>query len=402
MTHPAPQSPAPLALSGARVFTGVTMLDGHAVVIAGRRIAGVVPEAAVPAGARRHALNGGLLAPGFIDLQVNGGGGVLFNDAPSAESIRAIGTAHRRFGTTGFLPTLISDTRDKMMAAAEAVRQARRDPPPGVPVVLGLHLEGPFLNPERRGVHDPAMIRPAEPADIALLESLAGDPALGRLLVTLAPERAPPGLIARLSAAGAIVAAGHSAATHDQIRAALAKGLAGFTHLFNAMTPLGSREPGVVGAALADPESWCGVIADGHHVHPATLRIAIAAKRRGRMLLVSDAMPPVGAAEPGFRLYGQDIVVAGGRCTTADGTLAGSALDMGAAVRNAVGLAGVDLAEALCMASAVPAAALGLEAELGAIRPGCRADLVLLDRDLRVKTTWVDGVPAESLSATCG
>ncbi len=382
---------AMVALCGCDVFTGAGRLDRHAVVIADGEVAAVLPEAQLPAGAVRQRLEGGLLAPGFIDLQVNGGGGVLFNDAPSAESIAAIGAAHRRFGTTGFLPTLISDRREAMAAAAEAVRQARADPAEDGARVLGLHLEGPFLNPLRRGVHDPAQVRPPTADDIAFLECLAADPALGRLLVTLAPEIVPPGTIARLSRAGAIVAAGHSAATFDQIGAALAEGLAGFTHLFNAMTPLGSREPGVVGAALTDLASWCGVIADGYHVHPASLRLAIAAKPRGRVVLVTDAMPPVGAAEPAFRLYGQPIGVTAGRCTTADGTLAGSALDMAAAVRNAVAWLGVTLEDALHMASTGPAAVLGLGTGLGRIAPGAVADLVWLDHAGQVGGTWVAG-----------
>lgn len=394
-----------LALQDCRVFTGEVMLDHHAVVIDGARIAAVVPEDSVPKGATCRHLGGGVLAPGFIDLQVNGGGGVLFNDHPSAAAIATIGVAHRRFGTTGFLPTLISDSRAAMAAAAEAVRQARAATPGDGARVLGLHLEGPFLNRERRGVHDPAQVRAPTPEDVAFLEALAADPALGRLLVTLAPEVVPPGTIARLSHAGAIVAAGHTAATFEQIAAAFAEGLAGFTHLFNAMSPLGSREPGAVGAALANPASWCGIIADGHHVHPATLRVALAAKPRGRIVLVTDAMPPVGAADPAFALYGQPITVQDGRCTTANGTLAGSALDMAAAVRNAVAWLEQPPDDALRMASTWPAAVLGVDAAFGRIVSGAPADLVHLDESGRVTETWLAGcavVAGVRTDAGCG
>lgn len=379
-----------LALTATRLFDGFRMLERHAVLVEGDRVRAVVPAGDIPAGARRRDLGGGLLAPGFIDLQVNGGGGVLFNDDPTPGTIRAIGRAHRRFGTTGFLPTLITDVPDTLPAAVAAARAVMAEPPDDAARVLGVHLEGPFLNVARRGVHAAEHIRAMTEDDIALLCRLAGGP--GRILVTLAPECVPPGAIRRLTGAGLIVAAGHTAATYDEIQAALAEGLAGFTHLFNAMSPFGSREPGTVGAALAAPEAWCGIIADGHHVHPAALRVAVAAKSRGLVLLVTDAMPPVGAADPSFRLYGQTITATGGRCTTADGTLAGSALDMAGAVRNAVDLLGLPVEHALRMASAYPASALFPEPRFGRLVPGRLADLVLLDDDLRAIETWVGGV----------
>lgn len=373
-----------LALTGGRIFTGKTVLDGQAVLIADGRIVDLVAADAVPADYARTDLGGGLLAPGFIDVQVNGGGGVLFNDTPTVDTIRTIATSHRRFGTTGLLPTLITDTEPVRRAAIDAMRRALTETVPGV---LGIHLEGPFLNVARKGVHRADLIVPAGPDDIDLLCSLE----VGRTLVTLAPEKAPPGMIARLAAAGVHVCAGHTAGTYDDIRAALDAGLTGFTHLFNAMSPLTSREPGVVGAALDDDGSWCGLIVDGHHVHPASLRVAIAAKKRGRMMLVTDAMPPVGARDPSFVINGETIFVIDGRCATADGTLAGSALDMATAVRNTVGLVGLPLEEALRMASAYPADFLGLELELGAIAPGYRADLVLLNDRIEVVETWIAG-----------
>ncbi|MEE8271470.1 MAG: N-acetylglucosamine-6-phosphate deacetylase, partial [Alphaproteobacteria bacterium] len=262
------------ALTGARIFSGERTVEGHAVLIGDGLIVDVVPEERIPSTAARHALGGGLLAPGFVDCQVNGGGGVMFNHAPGVDGIRTIAAAHRRFGTTGLLPTLITDGPGTIPKAIDAVRDAIAA---GVPGVLGIHIEGPFINVERKGAHDPALIRVPGPDDVAALKSLA----VGRTLVTLAPENMPGGVIADLATAGVLVAAGHTAASYEQTRAALAAGVTGFTHLFNAMTPLGSRAPGVVGAALDDPDSWCGLIVDGVHVHATTLRLAIAVKRRG-------------------------------------------------------------------------------------------------------------------------
>ena len=373
-----------LALTGCRVFTGDDMLERHAVLIRDGRIADIVADDAIPGDADRKAFGGGLLAPGFIDLQVNGGGGVMFNDTLSVDGIRTIGVAHRRFGTTGFLPTLISDQPDTIPAAIAAVRQAIKQRVPGV---LGVHIEGPFLNVARKGVHDPAVIRRAEPGDIADLKSLG----VGRTLVTLAPETAPDGMIRDLADAGVRVAAGHTAASYDQIRAAFDEGLTGFTHLFNAMTPMEGRAPGVVGAALDHPSSWCGLIADGIHVHPASLRVAIAAKPRGTMFLVSDAMATIGATDKAFQLNGETITEIGGRLATADGTLAGSALDMASAVRNTVHLLHQPLEEALRMASLYPATFMGLDDRIGRIAPGHRADLVLLDDEIAVLETWIGG-----------
>ena len=375
-----------LALVGARVFDGERMRDGTAVVLESGRIAELRPVAGLPSGIERRSV-AGLLAPGFIDVQVNGGGGVLFNADPTVDAIRSIGAAHRRFGTTGFLPTFITDRREKMKAAIAAVRAALEA---GVPGVLGIHLEGPFLNPARKGVHDDAFMRPIDDADIALLASLGR----GRTLVTLAPEMVPPGAIARLAAAGVIVAAGHTAASYETIKAARRQGLTGFTHLFNAMPPLAGREPGPAGAALEDRECWCGIIADLHHVAPATLRLALAARGTERTMLVTDAMPSVGTDLAHFDLLGQTIRRENGRLTTADGRLAGSDLDMASAVRNAVEHLGVSLDDALRMAARAPAAFLGLDRELGRIAPGFRADLVLLDDHLHVTETWIGGAAA--------
>jgi N-acetylglucosamine-6-phosphate deacetylase len=371
------------ALVAGRVFDGNEIRTGLAVLLDGARIAALVPDGEVPVNAERIALGGALLAPGFIDLQVNGGGGVLFNATPTAEAIRAIGAAHRRFGTTGFLVTFITDSHEAMAAAIAATRQALAERVPGL---LGLHLEGPFLNPARRGIHDAAHVRMPNQADLELLAALP----VGRTLVTLAPEQAPPDLIETLVASGVVVAAGHTDASYEQAMVGFARGVSGVTHLFNAMTALASRAPGMVGAALDRPSVWCGLIVDGHHVAPAALRIAIAAKPKGTMILVTDAMPPAAGGPPSFDLGGKPIRSEAGRLVGADGTLAGADLVMTDAVRNAVDLLDLPLEEALRMASLYPARAMGI-ADRGRIAPGQVADLVLLDDGFNVLESWIAG-----------
>ena len=375
-----------IALTGARVFDGVRIVDGHSVVIADKKIAAVVPDGDLPADATWRRLQG-LLAPGFVDVQVNGGGGVLFNDERTADGIAAIGAAHRPTGTTGFLPTFITDTRAHMQEAIDAARDGLEA---GVPGLLGIHIEGPFLAPERKGVHDSNLFRAVDEEDIALVTSLGA----GRTLMTLAPERVPPETIARLAAAGVIVSAGHTAASYETIAKARAAGLTGFTHLFNGMPPLAGRAPGPVGAALDDPNSFVGIVVDLFHVSAASLRVAIAAHGWQRMVLVTDAMPSVGSDLTEFLIDGNVITRRDGRLTRGDGTIAGSDLDMATAVRNCVHALGLPLEAALHMASRAPAEFLRLGSELGRIAPGYRADLVLLDDDLHVTETWIDGVPA--------
>jgi N-acetylglucosamine-6-phosphate deacetylase len=373
----------PHAIAADVVFDGDAVRERHAVIIAGEHIVGVMPRSDVPRSLPMDEMpEGAWLAPGFIDVQVNGGGDVLFNNEPTVEAIATIATAHRRFGTTALLPTFITDRPDKMAAAIAAVEQAAAIHP----AILGIHLEGPFLSPDKPGVHDPAAIRRPELSDVELFTSLRG----GVTLVTLAPEEAPAGFIAALARAGVRVSLGHSMATYEDTRAAMAEGLTGFTHLFNAMRPLGSRDPGPIAAALEAPDCFYGLIVDGEHVHPAMLNLAL--RGAGRPMLVSDAMPPVGGQRATFTLYGEEITVRDGRCLRADGTLAGAAFDMAGAVRNCVRLLGLPLPIALRMASATPAAFLGLSDKLGRLAPGLRADLVAFaPDDVRVIATWVAG-----------
>jgi N-acetylglucosamine-6-phosphate deacetylase len=380
------------AVAASHVFDGDVLHRDAAVVIGGTDIAAVIPRSDVPRGiAIRSLPDGAWLAPGFIDLQVNGGGDVLFNDTPTPDAIRAIAAAHRRFGTTSLLPTLISDTTEKIRAALDAVDAVSGDEPG----ILGIHLEGPFISPERPGVHDPRVIRTPTPDDVALLTALRR----GAMLVTLAPEQVPEGFIAALTRAGARISLGHSMATYAQTRAAFAEGLTGFTHLFNAMRPLASREPGPIAAALEQPDVFFGMIVDGVHVDPAMLRLAL--RGSARPILVTDAMPPVGGSQPGFRLYGEAITVRDGRCTRADGTLAGAFLDMASAVRNCVRMLDVPLTQALRFAAMHPAEFIGVGDRLGRLASGYRADMVAFEpQDVSVIETWVAGarnrVPGET------
>jgi N-acetylglucosamine-6-phosphate deacetylase len=372
------------AVAADHVFDGTALHRHCAVVIEGPRIRGLVPRRelarTIPA---RDLPPGAWLAPGFIDTQVNGGGDVLFNDDPSPRGIARIAAAHRRFGTTALLPTLLSDTPEKMRAARGAIEAAAGREPS----IIGLHLEGPFLSTDKAGVHDRGMIRRPEPRDFELVSPLSR----GLTLVTLAPEQVPEGFVSQLAGAGVRVSLGHSMATYAQTRAALSEGLTGFTHLFNAMRPLASREPGPIAAALEDPRASFGIIVDGEHVAPAMLRLSL--RGAGRPMLVTDAMPPVGGSRSSFALYGQPVTVQGGWCTTAEGILAGSVLDMASAVRNCVRLLGIPLASALRLASAAPAAFLGVDRWLGHLAPGYRADMVALDPDrVEVFATWVAGV----------
>lgn len=371
------------------VFDGTRRHEHAGVIIDGSRVSRLVPRGEIPRSIPVRILpDGAWLTPGFIDLQVNGGGDALFNDAPTPEAISIIAAAHRRFGTTGFLPTLISDTPEKMQAAIAAVQMAMRTEP----TVLGIHLEGPFLSPERAGIHDHRLFRQPTPADAELLTARRR----GTLLVTLAPEQVPAGFIARLAGAGACVSLGHSMATYAKTRAAIGEGLTGFTHLFNAMRPMGSREPGPIAAALETPACSFGLIVDGIHVDPAMLRLAL--RGVGRPMLVTDAMPPVGGKRSTFTLYGDEIEVQDGRCARGDGTLAGAYLDMATAVRNCVHLLGLPLERALIFASSHPARFINRGTELGRLAPGSRADMLALDpQKVEVLETWVAGITDETL-----
>jgi N-acetylglucosamine-6-phosphate deacetylase len=372
-----------LRVANGGVVAGRAVLPAATIDVVDGRIAVIDPGIS---GRPDIDLDGGWLVPGFIDTQVNGGGGVLFNDDISAGAIAAIGAAHARFGTTAFLPTLISDSPGHIAAALDAADTAIAA---GVPGVVGVHIEGPFINEARRGIHEADRIRPIDDELVALL----GRPHAGQVVLTVAPELVGPAHIRALTRAGVIVSAGHSNATYDEVCAALDAGMTGFTHLFNAMSPLTHRAPGVVGAALDSSGSWCGLIVDNAHLHAATVRIAIKTKGLDRIMLVTDAMPSVGTGRAEFILQGKRIEVHDGACTYEDGTLAGSDLDMAAAFRNTVAITGLSPADVVRMSSESAAAFLGLSASHGALTVGRRADWVVLDVDLRARATWIGGLP---------
>jgi N-acetylglucosamine-6-phosphate deacetylase len=365
-------------LAPTRLFDGETVRTGAAVRVEGGRIAEVLDAA--PADAMRLD---GLLAPGLIDIQVNGGGGVLFNDAPTADTLRTIAAAHRKFGVTGIMATLLSDSREKTAAALDAVSEALEA---GVEGLIGLHLEGPWLSEPRRGVHPAANLRALDEIDLIMLTARRGLP----LMVTVAPERVSPEDIATLAGEGVRVSLGHTAADAATVEGALAAGATCFTHLFNAMPAMESRNPGPVGVALANGEAFAGLILDGIHVHPITARVAFLAKTSRRMILVSDAMATVGADRPDMSLFGETVSLSHGALRTASGTLAGAHLDMANAVRNALAMLRASEAEALRMATLTPAEFLGLS-DRGRITPGARADFVLLDAQFQPQGVWIDG-----------
>jgi len=374
---------ASLTIAAHRIFDGNDMRGAGSVTISQGRIEGITFGEPAPRATIRLPADV-ILAPGFIDVQVNGGGGGLLNEQPTEAGVRRIVEAHRRGGTTGCLPTLITD-RTEVIAQLAAVAQACLK----IPGVLGFHLEGPALNRKRKGIHPESEIRVPNGRDLAAIRSFGG---CGRSLVTLAPECVPAAMIDDLIGAGLRIAVGHSEATAAQTTQAADRGLSGVTHLFNAMSQLTAREPGLVGAALADNRLFAGIICDGIHVDRTSLRIALRCKGRSRLMLVTDAMPLVGTNERQFLLHGRQITLDENRLTGPDGTLAGAHLTMIEAVRNATALLDVPLADALIMASRTPAVFLGLRSELGLIAPGYRADLVAFNQNFEVVGTWVDGI----------
>ena len=379
-----PGSGDTFAIAAPAIFDGGDFVRDHCVLVRGDTVQALLPTGDCPRGVELVALERGTLAPGFIDLQVNGGGGQMFNNAPALDTLACIQAAHRSCGTTSLLPTLLSDTTEQQCAAVAAVRAASQANNPGI---LGIHLEGPFFNAARRGAHRDRFIRAPGEEDIAWLCSLQDL----RVVLTLAPEQFTLAQIARLADSGIVLCAGHTQASYSEMVDAAKAGLGGVTHLYNAMSPLTAREPGTVGAALDIDALWASVIADGHHVSPANIRLAQRAKPAGQLLLVSDAMATVGCDDDSFELYGETIREHRGALVNGEGKLAGSAIGLIQAVAYAAGDVGIPLAQCLRMASLYPAAVLGLDQGLGRISAGYRADLVHFDEDFRVHHTWVAG-----------
>lgn len=372
------------ALIAPALFDGVERHGPSALLIEGDSVRGRVAPAEVPSQYQRQELSSGVLAPGLLDLQVNGGGGVLFNNQPDAEALAAMARGHASAGVARILATLISDRPAVTEAGVQAAVAAAADAHSGI---LGVHVEGPFFSQERNGVHHSSWLRRVDDADWAWLEQAARVPAI----VTVAPEQVEPADIRRMVSLGLRVSAGHTNAVHDEVRRALDAGLSGFTHLYNAMRPLTGREPGVVGTALADSDSWCGIIADGIHVHPTSVRLALNAKPRGKLYLVSDAMATLGSDAKTFDLYGEQIHEENGRLVNAAGRLAGSAISLADAVRYCVRELKLSLDEAVAMASRYPAEYLGIDNRFGSLRSGRMADISWFDDDLNIQGLWRAG-----------
>ena len=382
--------PPPFAISADRIFDGYRWHNHALILIAGGIVQSITSR---DESASRWSTEvmppGTILAPGFIDLQVNGGGGILLNDQPTPDAMRAIAQAHRRYGTTSCLPTLISDTRAKAIVAIAAAKSlAGRDG------ILGLHLEGPFISPRRPGIHRGDYIATATMEDLDWLGELS---AVGSSMVTLAPECVPARFVKTLATSGIRCSVGHSEATADTLTAAVDEGLSGVTHLFNAMPAMSAREPGIVGMALTDDRLTAGIIVDGIHVDPVVVRAAFSAKNRNNIALVSDAMPTVGTEQDHFELMGRQIQLRDGRLVCENGTLAGAHLNLASAVKNAATFGGMFLDEALRAASLVPARFLGIERHRGTLVAGAQGDIVALTPNLDVFTTWVAGNRPQSV-----
>jgi N-acetylglucosamine-6-phosphate deacetylase len=374
---------------GARLFDGEKFHNDAALVVEGASIRALVDFDERPRGGDEVDLGGGILAPGFIDWQINGGGGKLFNAEPTVETIAAIAAAHRRAGVTGFLPTVVTDAPHVLAEALSAARAARAR----VPGALGIHVEGPFIDPRRKGVHPAEFIRPMRDEDVETLIAMRA----GVMVVTLAPSSVTLERIARLVEAGLVVSLGHTDASADEARAVFDAGVRAVTHLYNAMSQLSSRAPGVVGAALADPRVVCGLVADGEHAHPAAYRAAIAAKGAHGVALVSDAMPPAAGGPDVFELQGRRMTRVGRKLTAEDGTLAGAVITMRDAVAYVANDLRLPLSDALTMATLTPARLIGVNDEIGRLAPGRRADLVHLTDTLDVERVWMSGRAVEDL-----
>ncbi|MCW8092316.1 N-acetylglucosamine-6-phosphate deacetylase [Alteromonas sp. ASW11-130] len=327
----------------------------------------------------------GIICPGFIDTQVNGGGGFMLNHDPSRKAVDGIAKAHQQFGTTALLPTLITDRQDKMLVAADTIAAAIAG---NHQSVIGVHFEGPHLSTAKRGIHSSDSIRKINDNDIDMY--LRND--LGKVMLTIAPESLSPDIIKELSEKGVFISLGHSNADVDTVIAAIDAGATAFTHLFNAMSGLKAREPGMIGAALIHQHAYVGLIADMHHVHPANCLLAANCIGADRLMLVTDAMAHVGSAMQNMKWENTVITRYGEKLLTEEGTFAGSCLDMANAVKNMVNQVGIELGEVLKMATSTPAQFLNLTGR-GVLKPGCRADFVHLDHNLSVRQCWVGGQP---------
>ena len=374
----------PLRVRAHRLFDGAVTVENAVLEIVQDRISRVI-----------HDDKGcdielpGTLVPGFVDLQVNGGGGALFNASPSLATVERIASAHYRYGTTSFLPTVITDNIDKMRQAADAISDCISE---GTPGVLGIHYEGPFISEIKKGAHSEKYIRAISDAELEIFSRKD----IGKILVTIAPENVSPSDIGKLVDLGVVVSIGHTNASFDCVQNAINAGASGFTHLFNAMSPLNSREPGVTGAALLDDTTMCGLIVDGHHVAIPSCKLALKSKPKGGIYLVTDAMPPVGTSQRSFDFFDRRVFLKEGKLISSTGELAGSSLNMAAAVKNCIHLLDISFDEAIRMASLYPFLFIKRAGFLPIpnspmLRGGLPANFVQLDEELNVVSTWIGG-----------
>ena len=371
------------ALLGSQIFCGERFYDDHALLVEGKSIVDIVDKNNTPDNFNKIELDQGILAPGFIDLQVNGGGGVLFNNSPNKESLNTIIKAHQFFGTTSIMPTVISDSLEVLEQCIKTVTEEIKNNSS----LLGIHIEGPFFNTKYRGVHQKQYISTINSDYLNLFESLRGFP----VMLTLAPECISSQQLKHLTSLGIKTLAGHSDATYDELDDAIKNGLDGFTHLFNAMGQISAREPGVVGSALHFENTFASIIVDLHHVHPSLIQLAYQLKPKGKLFFISDSMATINHGKPSFELYDEVVNESDGRLVNSEGKLAGSSITQIDAVKNAYQKCNIPLNQALAMASRYPAEYLGIENHLGSLKPGYRADLVHFDSNFKVHNVWVSG-----------
>ena len=371
------------ALLGSQIFCGERFYDDHALLVEGKSIVDIVDKNNTPDNFNKIELDQGILAPGFIDLQVNGGGGVLFNNSPNKESLNTIIKAHQFFGTTSVMPTVISDSLEVLEQCIKTVTEEIKNNSS----LLGIHIEGPFFNTKYRGVHQKQYISTINSDYLNLFESLRGFP----VMLTLAPECISSQQLKHLTSLGIKTLAGHTDASYDELDDAIKNGLDGFTHLFNAMGQISAREPGVVGSALHFENTFASIIVDLHHVHPSLIQLAYQLKPKGKLFFISDSMATINHGKPSFELYDEVVNESDGRLVNSEGKLAGSSITQIDAVKNVYQKCNIPLNQALAMASRYPAEYLGIENHLGSLKPGYRADLVHFDSNFKVHNVWVSG-----------
>ena len=371
------------AITGSKLFNGLDFIEHKALLIDGQNIAGIVNEDDIPTDFEAQKLDGGILSPGFIDLQVNGGGGKLFNNSPDNESLNTIISAHQYFGTTSIMPTVISDSLNILQKCTDTISNEIKNNHS----LLGIHIEGPFFNVKYRGVHQKQYINTINASYLSLFEKLDKFP----VMLTLAPECISIKQLKHLKSLGFKILAGHTDASYDQLEEAIKYGLDGFTHLFNAMGQISAREPGVVGSALDFDKTSASIIVDLHHVHPSLINLSFKLKPKGRLFFVSDSMATINHGEPSFELYDEVVSESKGRIINSEGKLAGSSITQIDAIKNAYQKCNIPLASAISMATLYPAEYLGVADHIGQLKKGCRANLTHFDSDFHVHNVWLAG-----------